>query len=282
MITSVMSTPSGPAHRSGAPGSRIRNCSGPTPDRRIQCPAQKRGLAPAEIRRVRSTAWTSLGSSTTQTCEPSPAGVRRRVRQRSSSETLPHTAQKPHAVADFGQHRGEPIDVRRFDGQQMKRRCAARFFGPIPGSLPSSSIRFLDRSLKHPTRRPYHRPADPAAPAPIAVDLLGGVGERGRRSKSCSVSTSPGSTTFGIDLHRDYLAAALDGDLHQTATGLSVHLGVDEPLLGSPLAVPASAAPGRAMPTCPAGLRVCMTVPLAYWSRLGFACALRAVSKFQA
>ena len=49
--------------------------------------------------------------------------------------------------------------------------------------------------------------------------------------RSCSVSTSSGSTTFGsIDTPID-LAAALHRDLHQAAAGLAVHLGVGERLL---------------------------------------------------
>jgi hypothetical protein len=36
---------------------------------------------------------------------------------------------------------------------------------------------------------------------------------------------------LGIDLHRDHLAAAFDDHLDQTATGLTVYLGVRELLL---------------------------------------------------
>ena len=94
--------------------------------------------------------------------------------------------------------------------------------------------------------------------------------------KSCSVSMSSGSTTLGSILMADDLAAALDGDLDQTAAGLSVDLGVDESLLGSHQLLLHLLCLGeqRRHVGLASGLH---DSPLASWYRLGFACVVRAV-----
>jgi len=53
-----------------------------------------------------------------------------------------------HAVADLGQHRGEPVDVRRFDGQQVKGD-ALRALRPDTRQLAELVDQILDRSFKH-------------------------------------------------------------------------------------------------------------------------------------
>jgi hypothetical protein len=72
--------------------------------------------------------------------------------------------------------------------------------------------------------------------------------------RSCSVSTSDGSTTFR-SIDSDHFTAALHGDLHQTAAGLAVHLGVGQRFLRPSTAVE-PAAPVRGVPTCPGVLQV--------------------------
>ena len=49
--------------------------------------------------------------------------------------------------------------------------------------------------------------------------------------RSCSVSTSDGVDDLRVDRHRHHFAAALHGDLHQAAAGLTVHLGVGQRFL---------------------------------------------------
>src|SRR5271156_4186036 len=151
-------------------------------------------------------------------------------------------------------------------------RCA--LFGPIPGSLPSSSIRSWTGPSN--TQRAAHTTGQRTQ---LLLrhrrDLLGSVGERADDQILQRLDVAR-VDDFGIDLHRDYLAAALDGDLHQTATGLSVHLGVDESLLGSHQLFLHLLRLGEQCRyvRLASGLH---DSPLAYWSRLGFACALRAV-----
>ena len=70
------------------------------------------------------------------------------MRQRSSSETLPHTEQNLHAVADLAEHRGQPVDVRRLDRQQVKRD-ALRALRPDARQLAQFVDQILDGALKH-------------------------------------------------------------------------------------------------------------------------------------
>src|ERR1700723_3336839 len=133
-------------------------------------------------------------------------------------------------------------------------RCA--LLGPIPGSLPSSSIRswtgpsniWLRSGLRHAQR------ADDQVLQ--RIDVIG-------------------VDDLGIDLHRDDLAVALDGDLDQTATGLAVDLGVDESFLGSHQLLLHLLCLGeqRRHVGLASGLH---DSPLASWYRLGFACVVRA------
>src|SRR3984957_15232605 len=117
-------------------------------------------------------------------------------------------------------------------------RCA--LLGPIPGSLPSSSIRswtgpsniWLRSQLRH-----AQRAAHPAGQRTELLlgrgrDLLGGITKRADEQVLQRLDVV-GVDNLGIDLHRDDLAAALDGDLAQTAAGLALHLSVAESFLGS-------------------------------------------------
>src|ERR1700739_609468 len=96
--------------------------------------------------------------------------------------------------------------------------------GPIPGSLPSSSIRSWtgpsNMSVQNSGLRHTQRVAHPAGQRTQlllrhAGDLLGGVGKRADDQVLQRLDVA-GVDDFGVDCHRHYLAAALDGDLHQT------------------------------------------------------------------
>src|SRR6185437_10624967 len=96
-------------------------------------------------------------------------------------------------------------------------------FGPIPGSLPSSSI------------RSWTGPSNTQCAAAHATgqrtelflrqgrDLCGGVTERADQQILQRLDVVR-VDDLGIDLHRDDLAAALDGDLDQVAARRSGHL----------------------------------------------------------
>ena len=115
-------------------------------------------------------------------------------------------------------------------------RCA--LFGPIPGSLPSSSI----RSWTGPSNKSSQNPGRPRAvahpagqrPEPVCarmVDLLGRVGDRADDEVLQRLDVGR-VDDLRVDRHGHHLAAALHGDLHQAAAGLTVHLGGGQLLLG--------------------------------------------------
>src|ERR1700722_3891651 len=101
-------------------------------------------------------------------------------------------------------------------------RCA--LFGPIPGSLPSSSI----RSWTGPSNT--QRAAHPTGQRTQLLlrhrgDLVGGVGERANDQVLLRLDVVR-VDDLGVDLHRYDLATALGSDLHQTAASPALHLGV--------------------------------------------------------
>src|ERR1700679_4380243 len=107
-------------------------------------------------------------------------------------------------------------------------RCA--LLGPIPGSLPSSSIRSWTGPSN--TQSAAHATGQRAQLLlRQGGDLLGGVTKRADEQVLQRLDVV-GVDDLGIDLHRDHLAVALDGDLDQTAAGLALDLGVDESVLG--------------------------------------------------
>src|SRR5271163_3929839 len=124
-------------------------------------------------------------------------------------------------------------------------RCA--LFGPIPGSLPSSSIKswtgpsnmpVQESELRHLRRwRRWGRWSAQTTgqrAQPLlrhCGDLLGSVGH-GADDQGLQGLDVPGVDDLGIDLYRDHLAAALDDDLDQTSARFTVYLGVGELLLG--------------------------------------------------
>src|ERR1700735_1455720 len=117
-------------------------------------------------------------------------------------------------------------------------RCA--LLGPIPGSLPSSSIRSWTGPSNIWVRSGLRDAQSAAHPACQRTELLLGQGcDLLRGVTECADDQVlqrldvVGVDDLGIDLHRDDLAVALDDDLDQTATVLAVDLGVDESLLGS-------------------------------------------------
>src|ERR1700722_13922062 len=151
-------------------------------------------------------------------------------------------------------------------------RCA--LLGPIPGSLPSSSIRSWTGPSN--TQSAAHATGQRAQLLlRQGRDLLGGVAKRADEQVLQRLDVV-GVDDLGIDLHRDHLAVALDGDLDQTAAGLALDLGVDESFLGSHQLLLHLLCLGeqRRHVGLASGLH---DSPLASWYRLGFACALRAV-----
>src|SRR5256885_7698713 len=101
-------------------------------------------------------------------------------------------------------------------------RCA--LLGPIPGSLPSSSMRSwtgpsnTQRAAAHATGQRTELLLGQRR------DLLRGVGKRADEQVLQRLDVV-GVDDLGIDLYRDDLTAAPDGHLDQTASGLAVHLG---------------------------------------------------------
>src|SRR3984957_17085519 len=152
-------------------------------------------------------------------------------------------------------------------------RCA--LLGAIPGSLPSSSIRSwtgpsnTQRAAAHATGQRTQLLLGQGS------DLLCGVTERADKQVLQRLDVV-GVDDLGIDLHRDDLAVALDGDLDQTATGLAVDLGVDESLLGSHQLLLHLLCLGE-QPRHVGLASGLHDSPLASWYRLGFTCVVRAV-----
>src|ERR1700739_4458241 len=161
-------------------------------------------------------------------------------------------------------------------------RCA--LFGPIPGSLPSSSIRSWTGPSNKLGLRLTQRAAHSTGQRTQLLlrhrgDLVGGVGERANDQVLQRLDVVR-VDDLRVDLHRYDLATALGSDLHQTAAGLTLHLGVGESLLGSHQLLlhllclsEQRRHVGRA-----SGLH---DGPLASWSRLGCAYTLRAVRSFK-
>ena len=121
---------------SRAISSRMCNCSGPIPLIGLMAPPSTWYL-PVKARE-RSMAMTSLDSSTTQMMS-SPRRSSRQIEQVSDSETLKHTVQ------NFTRSLTTEIDwARRFmsSGSASRMWKAIRWadLGPMPGSLPNSSI----------------------------------------------------------------------------------------------------------------------------------------------
>src|SRR5689334_553861 len=172
--------------------------------------------------RVRSTACTSFGSSTTQTSDSSRRGSLQ-MRHRSSSETFPHTAQNftPSRTL-FSTAVNRSMSGGSTDNRWNAMRCA--LFGPMPGSLPSSSI----RSWTGPSNTWQSQPAHPACQRPEPVvgqdgDLLGGVGDSADDEILQRLDIGR-IDDLRVDRHRHDLTAALHGDLHQPAACLAMHL----------------------------------------------------------
>src|SRR6476620_9860345 len=213
----------------------------------------------------------SLGSSTTQTCEPSRRGSAQ-IRQRSSSETLPHTAQNrtpSRTLVSTAVSRS--ISVGSTDNRWNAIRCA--LFGPIPGSLPSSSI----RSWTGPSNKSDSWQSQVAHPAgqraePVVRedgDLLGRVPDRADDQVLEGFDVTR-VDDLRVDPDRDHLAAALHRDLHQAAAGLSVDLGRGQRRLRLHqllLHLLGLSEECRHIGLATTGLH---GDPLAYWSRLGF------------
>src|ERR1700684_3267638 len=160
-------------------------------------------------------------------------------------------------------------------------RCA--LLGPIPGSLPSSSIRSWtgpsNISLRSGLRQ-AQRAAHPAGQRTELLlgqgrDLFGGVTKRADKQVLQRLDVV-GVDDLWINLDRDDLAAPLDDDLAQTATGLAVDLGADESLLGSHQLLLHLLCLGE-QPRHVGLASGLHDSPLASWYRLGFACVVRAV-----
>src|ERR1700752_627389 len=99
----------------------------------------------------------------------------------------------------------------------------------MPGSLPSSSIRYwTGPSNKSEPRNAQAAAGEWAEPA-LRQDghLLGRIGQRTDDEVLQRLDVL-GVDDPAIDGDRYPFAAALDGDLHQAAAGLAVHLGVSQ------------------------------------------------------
>src|ERR1700727_119520 len=167
-------------------------------------------------------------------------------------------------------------------------RCA--LFGPIPGSLPSSSIRSWTgpSNMAVGSSEPWYlsgwgRRATQAGgqrPQPLlrhCGDLLGGV-DHGAHDQVLQGLDVRGVYDLWIDLHRDHLAAALNDDLDQASTGLTTHLGVRELMLSFHQLFLPLCRLGEQRRHIASGLH---DNPLASWSRVGFACGCRAIRNTQ-
>src|SRR6201991_1835754 len=112
-------------------------------------------------------------------------------------------------------------------------RCA--LFGPIPGSLPSSSIRsWTGPSNNSESRYPQLAHATGQWPEPF-------LGEDGHLSRRIGDRADDevlqrlhvvGVDDLRVDRHTNHFTAALHRDLNKAAAGLAVHLCVGELLLG--------------------------------------------------
>src|SRR5271168_2516510 len=108
-------------------------------------------------------------------------------------------------------------------------RCA--LLGPIPGSLPSSSIRSwtgpsnisVRSGLRHAQRAAHSAGQRTELLLGQGRDLLGGVPKRADEQVLQRLDVV-GVDDLGIDLHRDHLAVALAGDLAQAAAGRALDL----------------------------------------------------------
>src|ERR1700753_539237 len=151
-------------------------------------------------------------------------------------------------------------------------RCA--LLGPIPGSLPSSSI----RSWTGPSNTQSAAAHATGQRAQLLLRqggaLLGGVTKRADEQVLQRLDVI-GVDDLGVDLHRHNLAAALYSHLDQAATGFALNLGGDQPLLsGHPrLLHLLSLGEQRRHVGLASGLH---DSSLASWYRLGFACVVRA------
>src|ERR1700722_20896974 len=97
-------------------------------------------------------------------------------------------------------------------------RCA--LLGPIPGSLPSSSM----RSWTGPSNTQSSAAHATGQRAQLLLrqggDLLGGVSKRADEQVLQGLDVV-GVDDLGIDLHRVHLSVALEGGRAQTAAGLA-------------------------------------------------------------
>src|ERR1700761_6484916 len=111
-------------------------------------------------------------------------------------------------------------------------RCA--LFGPMPGSLPSSSM----RSWTGPSNKSEPRKFEAAEAAgewpQLALrhhgDLMGGI-PHGADGEVLQRLDGLGVDDLGVDCDGRDFATALHGHLHQTSTGLTVNLGDGEGFL---------------------------------------------------
>ena len=117
--------------------SLTRRSSGPTPS--IGLIAPPRTWYRPRYSRVFSIATTSLGSSTTHSTVASRRASAQ-IRQSSSADTLPHSAQnRTFSVTSISAETSRRTSV----GSDWSRWKAMRWalFGPTPGNRPSSSMR---------------------------------------------------------------------------------------------------------------------------------------------
>ncbi len=115
-------------------------------------------------------------------------------------------------------------------------RCA--LFGPTPGSRPSSSIRSWTAPSYMPAARRSEagQPRPPGTPPPVTGPIFCSASSSTARlasrtaatTRSCSVSTSSGSTACGSMVQRAQLAAAGQRRGDQPAAGGAGDLGVGE------------------------------------------------------
>ena len=111
---------------------------------RIQCPAEN-VVAAAEFAGALD-GLDVLGLLDDAHLRAVPSGVGADAATLVVGDVAAHRA-KLHAVADLGQHRGEPVDVRRFDGQQVKGD-ALRALRPDTRQLAELVDQILDRPFK--------------------------------------------------------------------------------------------------------------------------------------
>src|SRR5262245_56857170 len=211
----------------------MRSWSGPMPDNGSSAPPST-WYRPLNSR-VRSIDRTSLGSSTTQT-ELWSRRASRQIRQRVSSETLPHRSQKTTPSLTFCSAAiSRPVST----GSAPSRWKAIRWalFGPTPGSRPSSSI----RSWTGPSYISRLQPGQPEAGEPagqrahlVAGELLRvgrGVPDRGDDQVGEGLGVL-GVDHLGVDGERLQFAGAGHGRGDRPAARAAGHLGVGQLFLG--------------------------------------------------